>query len=35
MAELSLGSPLPLGARYDGDGVNFSLYSAHGERVIL
>src|SRR5471030_2610248 len=35
MAELSLGSPLPLGASYDGEGVNFSLYSAHGERVIV
>lgn len=35
MAILSMGSPAPLGASYDGDGVNFSVFSAHAERVEL
>jgi isoamylase len=29
------GTPYPLGAHYDGCGVNFSLYSAHAEAVEL
>lgn len=29
------GTPWPLGASYDGNGVNFALFSAHGERVEL
>ncbi len=29
------GSPLPLGATWDGRGVNFALFSAHAERVQL
>ena len=29
------GSPLPQGAHWDGHGVNFSLFSAHGTRVEL
>ena len=32
---ISAGAPTPLGAGFDGDGVNFSLYSAHAERVAL
>ncbi|XPE54343.1 alpha amylase C-terminal domain-containing protein [Shigella flexneri] len=28
-------NPLPLGAHYDGQGVNFTLFSAHAERVEL
>ncbi len=35
METLASGSPAPLGASYDGDGVNFSLFSAHAERVVL
>ncbi len=30
-----LGRPYPLGATWDGEGVNFSLFSAHAERVEL
>ncbi len=30
-----LGRPYPLGATWDGEGVNFSLYSSHAERVEL
>jgi glycogen operon protein len=30
-----LGQPYPLGATWDGEGVNFSLYSSHAERVEL
>ncbi len=29
------GKPYPLGATWDGQGVNFSLFSEHGERVEL
>src|SRR6185503_19106044 len=29
------GSPYPLGATWDGRGVNFALFSAHAERVQL
>jgi isoamylase len=29
------GSPYPLGATWDGNGVNFALFSAHAERVEL
>ena len=29
------GAPTPRGATYDGDGVNFALFSAHAERVEL
>ena len=29
------GKPYPLGARYDGDGTNFSLFSENAERVEL
>jgi len=29
------GSPYPLGATWDGEGVNFALFSAHAERVEL
>jgi glycogen operon protein len=30
-----LGRPYPLGANWDGEGVNFSLYSSNAERVEL
>ena len=29
------GSPYPLGAHYDGEGVNFALFSANAEKVEL
>ncbi|HEY6891369.1 MAG TPA: glycogen debranching protein GlgX [Solirubrobacter sp.] len=29
------GAPFPLGATWDGEGTNFSLFSEHGERVEL
>src|SRR3954467_2558480 len=29
------GRPAPLGATWDGQGVNFALYSEHAERVEL
>jgi len=29
------GRPYPLGAHWDGEGVNFALFSAHAERVVL
>jgi len=32
---LEHGSPDPLGAHWDGRGVNFALFSRHGERVEL
>ncbi len=32
---VSPGEPYPLGANWDGDGVNFSLYSQHAEAVEL
>ncbi|MBL8566778.1 MAG: glycogen debranching protein GlgX [Hyphomicrobiaceae bacterium] len=34
-SKLSAGRPFPLGATFEGDGVNFALYSAHAERVEL
>ena len=33
MTTLAAGKPAPLGASYDGKGVNFALFSAHAERV--
>ena len=33
--EILPGLPYPLGANYDGNGVNFALFSAHAERVEL
>lgn len=33
--KLGAGAPLPLGATYDGRGVNFALFSAHATRVDL
>jgi isoamylase len=33
--ELWPGSPYPLGATWDGEGVNFALYSRHAEKVEL
>ncbi len=35
MTRLAAGSPLPLGASFDGKGVNFSLMSEHADRVVL
>lgn len=35
MTELTAGLAAPLGAQYDGEGINFTLYSAHAERVEL
>ncbi|MDR7426069.1 MAG: glycogen debranching protein GlgX [Armatimonadota bacterium] len=35
MTEVWPGRPYPLGATWDGLGVNFALYSEHGERVEL
>ena len=32
---MSQGRPFPLGASYDGSGVNFALFSAHATRVEL
>jgi pullulanase/glycogen debranching enzyme len=29
------GSPYPLGATWDGSGVNFALFSEHADRVEL
>ena len=29
------GEPFPLGATWDGGGVNFSLFSANAERAVL
>ena len=34
-SELWQGSPHPLGATWDGEGVNFALFSRHAERVEL
>jgi glycogen operon protein len=33
--ELWPGAPYPLGAAWDGEGVNFAIYSRHGEKVEL
>ena len=35
MIALTAGKPAPLGASYDGKGVNFALFSVHAERVEL
>lgn len=35
MAQLATGNATPHGATYDGHGVNFTLFSAHAERVEL
>ncbi|WNY89602.1 glycogen debranching protein GlgX [Leclercia adecarboxylata] len=35
MTQLAAGKPAPLGACYDGKGVNFTLFSAHADRVEL
>ncbi|ROR13790.1 glycogen debranching protein GlgX [Erwinia sp. JUb26] len=35
MAPIRSGKPQPLGASYDGKGVNFTLFSQHAERVEL
>jgi isoamylase len=35
MTEVWPGQPFPLGAIWDGDGTNFSLFSEHAERVEL
>jgi len=32
---VSAGAPRPLGASFDGEGVNFALFSAHAERMEL
>ncbi|WP_265501546.1 glycogen debranching protein GlgX [Paracoccus beibuensis] len=32
---ISAGHPTPLGATFDGAGVNFAVFSQHGERVVL
>ncbi len=32
---LEAGRPYPLGTQFDGQGVNFALFSAHAERVLL
>ena len=29
------GTPYPLGATWDGEGVNFAVFSEHAERVDL
>jgi len=29
------GHPFPLGATWDGEGVNFSIFSEHAEKVEL
>ena len=34
-SSLQSGRPWPLGAHWDGNGVNFALFSAHAERVEL
>jgi isoamylase len=34
-AKLDRGSPYPLGATWDGLGVNFAVFSAHAERIEL
>lgn len=33
--KLSQGKPYPLGATFDGKGVNFSLFSANAQKVVL
>ena len=34
-AVLEIGKPWPLGAHWDGQGVNFSVFSAHAQRIEL
>ncbi|WP_282603480.1 glycogen debranching protein GlgX [Paracoccus sp. PARArs4] len=34
-ATITAGRPTPLGATFDGAGVNFAVFSQHGERVTL
>jgi isoamylase len=34
-SQLDRGAPYPLGARWDGLGTNFALFSAHAERIEL
>ena len=34
-ADVLTGSPYPLGASWDGEGVNFALYSEHADAVDL
>lgn len=33
--QLSAGRPHPLGATFDGEGVNFAIFSQHATRVVL
>lgn len=35
MMQLTQGSPAPYGASFDGNGVNFTLFSAHAQQVVL
>ena len=35
MRQVWPGAPFPLGATWDGEGTNFSLFSEHAERVEL
>lgn len=35
MTQLAIGEATPHGATYNGHGVNFTLFSAHAERVEL
>lgn len=35
MTTLTSGSPTPMGAHFDGVGINFTLFSAHAEQVEL
>ena len=35
MTILTRGSPSPAGAHFDGDGINFTLFSANAEQVEL
>ena len=32
---MSAGRPFPIGATFDGEGVNFAVFSEHAERVEL
>ena len=34
-APLELGQPWPMGASFDGEGVNFAVFSAHASQVDL
>lgn len=33
--QVSSGSPMPVGATFDGNGVNFAVFSAHAEKIEL